>query len=93
MNYLESEFINLRLDQVEESNRQTEEKASKSKPLASPALAPREYQYEIFKEAINQNIIAVLNTGAGKTLISVMLIKHMLAIEDEKSQASPTYKV
>lgn len=93
MNYLEKEFENLRLDDVEELNKQTQEKLVETKNPASQALTPREYQYEIFKEAVKQNTIAVLDTGAGKTLISVMLIKHMRAIEDEKYQASPTYKV
>jgi type I site-specific restriction endonuclease len=46
-------------------------------------LAPREYQYHLFQKALKENIITVLDTGAGKTLISVMLIKHMTKLERE----------
>lgn len=45
------------------------------------ALTPRAYQYELFQKALQQNIIAVLQTGSGKTLIAVMLIKQMSLIE------------
>ncbi|KAI8876441.1 dicer-2 protein [Backusella circina FSU 941] len=47
-------------------------------------MTPREYQYELFQKAIKENIIAILGTGAGKTLISVMLIKHMSLIERQQ---------
>jgi endoribonuclease Dicer len=47
-------------------------------------MAPREYQYELLQKAVNENIIAVLGTGAGKTLISVMLIKHISSIENQQ---------
>lgn len=93
MSYLDEEFKGLRLDQVESLNKQRQESVSKPKTTPQLSLVPREYQYELFKKAVNENIIAVLDTGTGKTLISVMLIKHMKAIEDEKAQASPTYKV
>jgi endoribonuclease Dicer len=39
---------------------------------------PREYQLELFERAKKENIIAVLDTGSGKTLIAVMLLKHIL---------------
>ena len=38
----------------------------------------REYQQELFERAIDDNIIAVLDTGMGKTLIAAMLIRHTL---------------
>jgi endoribonuclease Dicer len=38
----------------------------------------REYQQELFERAKDENIIAVLDTGMGKTLIAAMLIRHML---------------
>lgn len=45
------------------------------------ALDPREYQLELFEKAKKENIIAVLDTGSGKTLIAVMLLKEMERIE------------
>ncbi|KZO95256.1 P-loop containing nucleoside triphosphate hydrolase protein [Calocera viscosa TUFC12733] len=36
---------------------------------------PRQYQTEIFEHAQNSNIIAVMDTGTGKTLIAITLIK------------------
>ncbi|CAO3597959.1 unnamed protein product [Absidia cylindrospora] len=40
-------------------------------------LCPRIYQYELYQKALKENIIAVLHTGSGKTLIAVMLLKQM----------------
>jgi endoribonuclease Dicer len=40
---------------------------------------PRQYQLEVAKRAIEGNVIAVADTGSGKTLISVILLKHMVA--------------
>ncbi|KZS98895.1 P-loop containing nucleoside triphosphate hydrolase protein [Sistotremastrum niveocremeum HHB9708] len=41
-------------------------------------LIPRAYQEEIFNAACKQNVIAVLDTGSGKTYIAVMLIRWAL---------------
>ena len=38
----------------------------------------REYQQELYERAKDENIIAVLDTGMGKTLIAVMLIRDVL---------------
>lgn len=48
---------------------------------AAKELDPRSYQLELLDKALKENIIAVLDTGSGKTLISVMLIKAMDEIE------------
>ncbi|KAF9961879.1 Dicer-like protein 1, partial [Modicella reniformis] len=40
---------------------------------------PRQYQLEVAKRAIEGNVIAVADTGSGKTLISVLLLKHIVA--------------
>ncbi|KAK2627795.1 hypothetical protein QTJ16_002441 [Diplocarpon rosae] len=45
--------------------------------------SPREYQTELFNKAIEQNIIAVLDTGSGKTLIAVLLLRHIFSEELE----------
>ncbi|KAG0263513.1 Dicer-like protein 1 [Mortierella polycephala] len=48
--------------------------------------APRKYQLEIARRAIEGNIIAVSDTGSGKTLIAVLLLKHVVA-ESRKESA------
>ncbi|KAF4632588.1 hypothetical protein G7Y89_g5545 [Cudoniella acicularis] len=45
--------------------------------------SPREYQVELFERAKQKNIIAVLDTGSGKTLIAVLLLRHTFAQELE----------
>ncbi|KAJ5799821.1 uncharacterized protein N7518_001889 [Penicillium psychrosexuale] len=54
-------------------------------------LDPREYQIELFERARASNTIAVLDTGSGKTLVAVLLLKHILQIELNKraNGASP----
>ncbi|CAL5870932.1 uncharacterized protein PFLUO_LOCUS5174 [Penicillium psychrofluorescens] len=47
----------------------------------SGILDPREYQMELFERAKAQNTIAVLDTGTGKTLIAVLLLKHIIQEE------------
>lgn len=44
---------------------------------------PREYQIELFERAKADNIIAVLDTGSGKTLIAVLLLKYIISKELE----------
>ncbi|KAJ6133995.1 dicer-like protein 1 [Penicillium sp. IBT 18751x] len=54
-------------------------------------LDPREYQIELFERAKMKNTIAVLDTGSGKTLIAVLLLKHVLNQEliDRDNGISP----
>jgi replicative superfamily II helicase len=91
--YLDPQFEGLLLDQLACIDIEDENVTNESNNELLPPLVPREYQYELYKRAISENIIAVLDTGAGKTLISVMLIKHMLLIENENCAMMPGYKV
>jgi DNA replication protein DnaC len=71
------EKLNLSLD---ENDTEVKHLSAQDRPTAMP----REYQFELFQKAVKENTIAVLGTGAGKTLISVMLMKHMSMIEREQ---------
>lgn len=48
--------------------------------------APREYQQRLFEIACIQNTIIHLGTGAGKTLIALMLIRHFAAAFEKGKQ-------
>lgn len=50
-----------------------------AKQESTPIITdPREYQIELFERAKQQNTIAVLDTGSGKTLIAVLLLRHII---------------
>lgn len=46
-------------------------------PELDTKLLPRAYQEEIFSRAQTGNVIAVLDTGSGKTFIAALLIKWL----------------
>jgi endoribonuclease Dicer len=46
-------------------------------------INPRDYQTELFQRAKEENIIAVLDTGTGKTHIATLLLRHILDTELE----------
>jgi len=48
---------------------------------------PRDYQLELFERAKKENTIAVLDTGSGKTLIAVLLLRHVIDEELERQAA------
>lgn len=50
---------------------------------SSKITSPRDYQTELFQKAKEENIIAVLDTGSGKTHIATLLLRHIL---DEELQ-------
>jgi len=49
--------------------------------------SPRDYQMELFEKAKQENSIAVLDTGSGKTLIAVLLLRHTIDQELEDRAA------
>ncbi|KAJ3323352.1 hypothetical protein HDV06_001872 [Boothiomyces sp. JEL0866] len=44
---------------------------------------PRPYQTELFVKAKESNILAILDTGSGKTMIALLLLRHMASLEPE----------
>uniref|UniRef100_A0A061QQ54 Endoribonuclease Dicer n=1 Tax=Tetraselmis sp. GSL018 TaxID=582737 RepID=A0A061QQ54_9CHLO len=57
--------------------------------MSSHAIVPRVYQLELFERAKDENIIVLLRTGAGKTLIAVELIKHYLLLHESQNASTP----
>ncbi|KAM3069604.1 Dicer-like protein 1 [Clarireedia jacksonii] len=66
-------------DDAKESTRWLIDQAENQQIISSP----RDYQIELFERAKEKNIIAVLDTGSGKTLIAVLLLRHIFAQELE----------
>jgi endoribonuclease Dicer len=54
---------------------------------------PRDYQTELFQKAKAENIIAVLDTGSGKTHIATLLLRHILDVELEARAKGNQHKV
>jgi hypothetical protein len=75
-----SEFI---IDENSVDVPEEQGEAEDEKIIAAKELDPRSYQVELLEKALKENIIAVLDTGSGKTLIAVMLIKAMDEIEKQ----------
>lgn len=55
--------------------------------------SPREYQVELFERAKERNTIVVLDTGSGKTLIAILLLRHVVELEFERRAAGGERKV
>lgn len=54
---------------------------------------PREYQIELFERAKKRNTIAVLDTGSGKTLIAVLLLRWVIDNEIENRAKGMPVKI
>ncbi|KAJ5120616.1 uncharacterized protein N7515_010004 [Penicillium bovifimosum] len=61
--------------------------------MGGGVLDPREYQLELFDRAKSENTIAVLDTGSGKTLVAVLLLKYILELELNNRQNKMEHKV
>lgn len=55
--------------------------------------SPRDYQTELFQRAKDDNIIAVLGTGSGKTHIATLLLRHILDLELEARKKGQSPKI
>ncbi|KAM0186201.1 hypothetical protein ACHAPC_004608 [Botrytis cinerea] len=55
--------------------------------------SPRDYQLELFEKAKKQNIIAVLDTGSGKTFIAVLLLRWIIDQELEDRAIGKPHRV
>ncbi|KAF2703350.1 dicer-like protein 1 [Pleomassaria siparia CBS 279.74] len=55
-------------------------------------INPRDYQTELFQKARDRNVIAVLDTGTGKTHIATLLLRHILDQELETRSKGGTHK-
>ena len=73
MNYIEEKMENLNIE--DEPNRKKK-------------MIPREYQKQIYEKAKEENSIIYVETGKGKTFISIMLMADLLGIDlqNEKKQ-------
>lgn len=55
--------------------------------------SPRDYQFELFERAKKQNTIAVLDTGSGKTLIAVLLLRYIIDCELTDRELGKPHKI
>jgi endoribonuclease Dicer len=57
---------------------------SNEQDAASLLPSARGYQREMLEQSLKRNIVAALDTGAGKTLIAILRIKAFLEREPSK---------
>lgn len=74
------EFAAQRKAYTSKDSKKLDQSAADSRAIIQ---SPREYQTELFERAKEKNLIVVLPTGSGKTLISVMLLQHHVDQEVE----------
>jgi endoribonuclease Dicer len=64
-----------------------------SQDTAVRIMNPRDYQTELFMRAKDENTIAVLDTGTGKTHIATLLLRHVLEEELERRTKGGRHKI
>ena len=64
----------------------------KKQETSSRILSARDYQMELYQRAKEQNIIAVLGTGSGKTHIATLLLRHVLELEVDARKKGKAHK-
>ena len=77
-------------ERISDSSRVFNEDDDADSIRGRPREQPRSYQLRLLEEAQRQNIIVILDTGTGKTLIASLLIKHYVEMQlrTEKSNAN-----
>ncbi|KAF9438743.1 Dicer-like protein 1 [Entomortierella beljakovae] len=73
----------LLLSFLNDSDQSTEETTTTTTTKPKVKLEPRNYQNDLYQEALKNNIIAVMDTGSGKTLVAAMLISELAKRESE----------
>jgi len=56
-------------------------------PVMGSPLISRQYQFDMYEKALQENVIAVMDTGSGKTLVAAMLIKEMIRREEDNHRS------
>jgi endoribonuclease Dicer len=87
LNSKDNSLLKHKLQELEDSSDSTNGLSSKGKIIDKV----REYQSELFARAKAGNVIAVLGTGCGKTLVAALLLRDVSAqeMDDRASGKSP----
>ena len=63
------------------------------RPATGPLLELRDYQREAVREAHDKNLLVVLPTNTGKTIIACEVIKNYVASENSCERLGPARKI
>ena len=87
---------NLNIEDVNNLNEQMGNLNINNNKPKKKKLIPRDYQIKIYEEAKNKNSILYVETGKGKTFISIMLMANLLGIDiynEKKPKIDKTKKI